>query len=76
MDVYIPVDKGAMSLGRAVEVRIQHDPRQQLPLTIPKPVFGKWTEASIQVGGGQTRIRSGEALDDIFIHAGKTGEKI
>ena len=42
---------------------------------IPKPVVGEWTEVTIQVGGGQARIRSGEALDDVFIHAGKPGDK-
>ena len=41
---------------------------------IAKPVVGKWTEATIQVGGGDARIRSGEALDDIFVHAGKPGD--
>jgi hypothetical protein len=41
--------------------------------SIPEPVVGQWTEATIQVGGGQARIRSGEALDDVFIHAGKPG---
>ena len=43
--------------------------------TIPKPVVGKWTEVTIQVGGDEARIRSGEALDDVFIHAGKPGDK-
>lgn len=43
--------------------------------TIPKPIVGKWTKVTIQVGGGQARIRSGEALDDVFIHAGKPGDK-
>jgi hypothetical protein len=42
---------------------------------IPKPVVGRWTEVTIQVGGGKARIRSGEALDDVFIHAGKPGDK-
>lgn len=42
---------------------------------IPNPVVGKWTEVTIQVGGGQERIRNGEALDDIFIHAGKPKDK-
>ncbi len=42
--------------------------------TIPNPEVGTWTEATIQVGGGQERIRSGEALDDIFIHVGKPGD--
>jgi hypothetical protein len=42
---------------------------------IPNPVVGKWAEVTIQVGGGQERIRSGEALDDIFIHAGKPIDK-
>ncbi|KKL84728.1 hypothetical protein LCGC14_1961810, partial [marine sediment metagenome] len=42
--------------------------------TIQKPVVGKWTKVTLQVGGGRARIRAGEALDDVFIHAGKPGD--
>jgi len=43
---------------------------------IPKPVVGKWTAVTIKVAGPpQRRIRAGNALDDVFVHAGKVGDK-
>jgi hypothetical protein len=42
---------------------------------VHKPVVGKWTQTTIQVGGDGKRIKAGEGLDDVFIHAGKPGDK-
>ena len=51
--------------------------------TIDKPVVGKWTEVTLNVtrdfrkkGGGNAKIRAGDALDDVFVHAGKPGDKL
>ena len=50
--------------------------------TIAAPAVGKWTEATLDVtgqfrkkGGGDARIRAGDAIDDVFFHAGKPGRE-
>jgi len=45
---------------------------------IAEPVVGKWTEATIKVADPRRRgkrIEPGDALDDVFIHAGKPGDE-
>ena len=49
---------------------------------LANPVVGKWTEVTLNVteqfrekGGGSREIRAGDALDDVFVFAGKSGEK-
>jgi hypothetical protein len=49
--------------------------------TISRPTVGKWAEARLNVteqfrkkGGGGAKVRAGDALDDVFVHAGKLGE--
>ena len=49
--------------------------------TLRRPVVGKWTEVTLNVteqfrkkGGGRAKVRAGDALDDVFFHAGKPGE--
>jgi hypothetical protein len=45
------------------------------------PVVGKWTEVTLDLagfrekGGGRRKIRPGDAMDDVFVHAGKPGDK-
>ena len=50
--------------------------------TIRKPAVGQWTDITLNVtetfrkkGGGRARIRAGDGLDDVFINAGKPGDK-
>ena len=50
--------------------------------TIADPVVGKWTEATLNVtrdfrkkGAGSAKFRAGDALDDVFVHAGKPGDE-
>jgi hypothetical protein len=45
-------------------------------------VVGKWTEVTLDVtrdfrkkGGGRAKIKAGDALDDVFVFAGKPGDK-
>lgn len=45
------------------------------------PAVGQWTEATLNLtndfrkkGGGQAKVRAGDALDDVFILAGKPGD--
>jgi len=49
--------------------------------TINEPVVGSWGEAFIEVsahfrkkGGGSAPVKAGDALDDVFIHAGTPGD--
>jgi len=49
--------------------------------TISDPVVGSWKEAFIEVsahfrkkGGGGASVKAGDALDDVFIHAGTPGD--
>jgi len=49
---------------------------------IEKPVVGKWTEVTLNVtdefrkkGGGAAKVRAGDGLDDVFVFAGKPGDK-
>ncbi len=48
--------------------------------TIAQPTAGKWTEASLDVGefrkkgGGSAKVRAGDSIDDVFVHAGKPGD--
>ena len=43
--------------------------------SIAEPVVGKWTESTIKVASpGGKGIQPGDALDDVFIHAGKAGD--
>ncbi len=46
--------------------------------SIRRPVVNKWTEATIKVADPTRpgrQIRPGNALDDVFVHAGKPGDK-
>ncbi len=50
--------------------------------TIDSPTVGKWTEVTLNVtelfrkkAGGRAKIRGGDAIDDVFVHAGKPGDK-
>ena len=50
--------------------------------TIAQPVVGKWAEATLNVtrdfrkkGAGSAKFSAGDALDDVFVHAGKPGDK-
>ena len=45
--------------------------------TIRNPVVGKWTEVTLKVADpsrGGRQIQAGDALDDVFVHAGKPGD--
>ena len=39
-----------------------------------QPAFNV-TEQLRKKGGGRAKVRSGDALDDVFIHAGRPGDK-
>ena len=50
--------------------------------SIRKPVVGKWTEVTLNVtrdfrkkAGGRAKVRAGDAIDDVFVHAGTPGDK-
>ena len=49
---------------------------------IAKPVVGKWTEVTLNVtrdfrkkGGGPAKMNGGDSIDDVFVFAGKPGDK-
>ena len=49
---------------------------------IAKPVVGKWTEVTLNVtrdfrkkGGGPAKLNGGDSIDDVFVFAGKPGDK-
>lgn len=49
--------------------------------TIPKPVVGKWTEVTLDIAtfreksSRQRKVQPGDGIDDIFVHAGKPGDR-
>ena len=49
---------------------------------IAKPVVGKWTDVTLNVtrdfrkkGGGRAKVKGGDSIDDVFVFAGKPGDK-
>jgi hypothetical protein len=49
---------------------------------IAKPVVGKWTKVTLNVtrdfrkkGGGPAKVKGGDSIDDVFVFAGKPGDK-
>ena len=48
---------------------------------IAEPVVGKWTEVTLDIatfrekGGRRRKIKPGNGIDDIFVHAGRPGDK-
>ena len=57
----------------------QHD---NWAYTIRQPVVGKWAEVTLNVteefrkkAGGEAKVQAGDALDDVFLHAGQPGDE-
>jgi hypothetical protein len=49
---------------------------------IARPVVGKWTEVTLNVtadfrkkGGGPAKVAAGDGIDDVFVFAGRPGDK-
>ena len=55
--------------------------RNNWETAIDKPVVGKWTEVTLDLAdfreksSRRRKIRPGDAMDDVFVHAGKPGDK-